>query len=83
MLFIQRKYDQRFFFLPSFSDRGSVMKVSQPSELPQPCLLSEIDLFPVSKILVPVVQRADNSIQWINRYPADKMYSNQYICSAG
>ena len=29
----------------------------------------------------PVVQRADNSIQWINRYPADKMYPNQYILS--
>ena len=26
--------------------------------------------------LALVVQRADNSIQSINRYPADKMYSN-------
>ena len=25
--------------------------------------------------LTPVVQGADNSIQWKNRYPADKMYS--------
>ena len=33
--------------------------------------------------LVPFVQTADNSIQWINRYPADKLYSNQYILSAG
>ena len=30
-----------------------------------------------------VVQRADNSIQWINRYPVDEIYSNQYILSAG
>lgn len=52
MLFIRCKYDQRLFFLPSFSDRGSVMKVSQPSELPQPCLLTEIDLFPVSIVRV-------------------------------
>ena len=29
--------------------------------------------------LVPFVQRADNSVQWINRHPADKMYSNQYV----
>ena len=29
-----------------------------------------------------IVQRAENSTQWINRYPADKMYSNQYILSA-
>ena len=28
-------------------------------------------------------QRADNSIQWIDRYPADKMYSNQCSLSAG
>ena len=35
------------------------------------------------KQLAPVVERADNSIQWINRYPADKMYSNQYILSSG
>ena len=31
----------------------------------------------------PVVQRADNFFQWINRYPTDKMHSNQYILSAG
>ena len=31
---------------------------------------------------VPVVQRGDNSIQWINPYPADKMYSKEYILSA-
>ena len=31
----------------------------------------------------PVVQRVDNVIQWINRYAVDKMYSNQYILSAG
>ena len=30
----------------------------------------------------PVVQGTDNSIRWINRYPVDKMYSNQYIFSA-
>ena len=30
----------------------------------------------------PVVQRADNSIQPINHYPKDKMYSSQYILSA-
>ena len=29
-----------------------------------------------------VVQSADNSIQWINRYPADKMYFKQYILSS-
>ena len=29
----------------------------------------------------PVVKKVDNSIQWINRYPADKMYFNQYILS--
>ena len=33
--------------------------------------------------LSTVVQRADNSIQCINRYAADKMYSKQYILSAG
>ena len=33
--------------------------------------------------LAPAVQKADNSIQCINRYPVDKMYSNQYILSAG
>ena len=27
--------------------------------------------------LVPVVQRADNFIHWISRYPAEQMYSNQ------
>ena len=31
----------------------------------------------------PVVQKAGNYIQRINHYPADKMYSNQYILSAG
>ena len=31
------------------TDRGSVMKVSQPSELPQSCLLTEIDIFPSGK----------------------------------
>ena len=34
-------------------------------------------------ILAQVVQRVDYSIQWINRYPTDKMYSNQYILFAG
>ena len=29
-----------------------------------------------------IVQRVDNFIQWINRYPTDKMYSNYYILSA-
>ena len=29
-----------------------------------------------------VVQRADNFIQWINCYPADKMYWLEYILSA-
>ena len=29
--------------------------------------------------LVPVVQRVCNTIQWISRYPADKIYSNKYI----
>ena len=52
MLFIRCKYDQRFFLLASLLDRGSVIKVSKPSELPQPCLLTEIDIFPVSIILV-------------------------------
>ena len=33
--------------------------------------------------LTPDVQRADNTIQWINRYLADKIDSNQYILSAG
>ena len=32
---------------------------------------------------VPVVQRADNFIQHISRYPADKMYWLEYILSAG
>ena len=45
--------------------------------------LADFDVFfqtPVQrKQLAPVVQRADNSIQGINRYPADEMYSNQYI----
>ena len=27
----------------------------------------------------PVVQRADNFIRWINRYPADKMYFKEYV----
>ena len=35
--------------------------------------------FLCSNYPAPVVQRADNSSQWINRYPVDKMYSNQYI----
>ena len=25
------------------------------------------------------VQRADNIVQWINHYPADKMFSNQIL----
>ena len=33
--------------------------------------------------LVPVVQRVDNFTHWINRYPVDKMYSNQCILFAG
>lgn len=32
--------------------------------------------------LAPVVQRADNFIQRIIRYPADKMYELEYILSA-
>ena len=32
-------------------------------------------------ILALVFQRADNSIQWINHYPADKMHSNQRMIS--
>ena len=36
-----------------------------------------------SGVVVPVVQRADNATNWINRYPADKMYTNQYCVSAG
>ena len=27
-------------------------------------------------VLGPVIQRADNMIQWINRYPAYRIYSN-------
>ena len=37
----------------------------------------------VNDLLAPVVQRADNFIQWTNRYPVDKMYSDQYILDAG
>ena len=33
--------------------------------------------------IAPVVQRADNSIQRISRYPADKMYWVEYILSTG
>ena len=31
----------------------------------------------------PVVERADNFIQWINPYAADKMYSSQFILFGG
>ena len=36
-----------------------------------------------SRLQVPVVKRADNFIQWISRYAADKMYWLEYILSAG
>ena len=36
----------------------------------------------VSKLVVlALVQRADNSIQRMNRYPVHEMYSNQYMLS--
>ena len=34
-----------FFF---FSDRGSVMKIAQPRAISQPCLYSEMEIYPVS-----------------------------------
>ena len=30
--------------------------------------------------LTPVVQRADNFIHWISRYPAEQIYTNQCFC---
>ena len=38
-------------------------------------LFKKVDLTALAEALRPVVQRADNSIQWINLYPADKMNS--------
>ena len=30
--------------------------------------------------LAPVVQRADNFVHWISRYPAERIYSSQWFC---
>ena len=39
--------------------------------------------FAMLAVQAPVVQRAENSIQRISRYPTDKMYRNWYILSTG
>lgn len=40
--------------------------------------MSDTDLFVhLSTVQAPVVQRADNFIQWVSCYPADKVYSNK------
>ena len=49
------------------------------ARLASPILL----LFKILIILCPVVQRVDYSIQCINCYPADKMFSDQNILSLG
>ena len=46
--------------------------------------LCSYSMFQILNLQAPAVQTADNSIQWVNRYPTDKslyMYSNQYILS--
>ena len=37
----------------------------------------------ILNILAPVVQKLDNAIHRMNRYPADKYYENQYALSFG
>ena len=34
-------------------------------------------------IVVLIVQRVDNYVQWINRYSVDKIFSNPYILCSG
>lgn len=38
-----------------FADRGSVLKISKPAGVHQPCLLTELDVFPVSAIYMSSV----------------------------